>query len=281
MEKKIKKIFLGLGLSCIILGGILILVGVIFGGKMSGDKKDVSETHLVSEEINSIDIDADFDKVIIRKGEEFALNGKNVSENGFKSELSNGIWKITDSCENVFLKFPFFYVNDDDERDAVITITLPDTFVAENMNIKIGAGELEADALMAKQFELHMGAGEAKIDKLFIEENTVVKVGAGEVEVEDASLKESNLKCGAGEIILKGQMQGDSTVKCGTGSIVLDLSGEPDNYEYQVKSGIGGITINGESYTGACKVNTDKDTLYVMNLKCGVGEVAVNIKNNH
>lgn len=75
-------------------------------------------------------------------------------------------------------------------------------------------------------------------------------VGAGMAVVDNFTAQEADLECGAGQITAAGTIQGEGDIGCGVGEIVLTLMGKETDFIYNVDCGIGEVEIGGESFGG-------------------------------
>ena len=137
-----------------------------------------------------------------------------------------------------------------------ITVTLPEKQTFEDIDLKLSAGELNADQLNADELD--------------------VKTGAGEVFVKNFSAKEAKFKCGAGQMTGTGDVTESMDVKCGVGETDLKLKGKQEDYNYDLKCGIGEIQCGGRSYSGLGReVQLDNQASKKMNVECGIGQITI------
>lgn len=281
-KTKVKWLVL-LGIVLFVIGIIVTIFGILMGGSWSnigysGETKNIEETY---QGVEKIIIESDFGTVRIQEGETFSIKGMNVSKNGFSSKVKNGEWIIEDKNKSIFsllgIQIGLGYMGFNDHiGDTELVITVPENFKAEDLDIKIGGGELFASNLRTDDFQLKIGAGQGTISGLIVSGESEIKVGAGQITMEEVQLKDTELDCGAGEIEVKGDIQGDCEAKCGVGEIGLVLSGRKEDYNYDVKCGIGEIDIDGEEFSNEDKKAEDNNgTNYDFRLKCGVGRIYV------
>lgn len=124
--------------------------------------------------------------------------------------------------------------------DWLITIYVPENIRFEELDISLGAGNLNVDTISAERLNMRVGAGEAVIE---------------EFDVDDLS------------------------VSCGAGSISLTSSGKLEDYNYTVSCGIGSVNIGTDDYSGlASGTNMDYNASKEIEIECGVGEVLVDFE---
>lgn len=254
----LKKVLIFVGSGLIVIGVILAVLAFVFGGRFSdtfnGERINISTTY---ENIDSIVMNYRYGKLSIKEGDEFKIVADNVLKNSFTSSVENGVWTITDKKKIIL--FPFINDINLNDEDSVVTIYIPKYVKLENCDFVLGAGKIQADFLDTKIFK--------------------IKVGAGEVIINTLIATESTLECGVGSIKIDGEIIGDSKISCGIGEIVVSLKGNPKEYNYSVKVGIGKTIINGDVYSGVSdKKITNADAKSTFTLDCGIGKIELGIK---
>jgi len=260
-------IFIGSGL--IIIGVILAIVGFAFGGRLSinsciighnsddgtvqaGERINVTTAY---EEVKSIVIDYRVGAIYIKEGDEFKIVAENVSKDRFESSVTDGVWTVSDKKGGAYSLFNHFNLG---ANDSTVTLYVPKNSRLTDCNFEIGAGKIDVDQLDTKNF--------------------TIKVGAGEVVVKNLTTEEATLDCGVGSIKVDGEIRGDSTIKCGIGAIALSLKGDPDDYNYNIKVGLGKTNINGTVYSGISdKQITHDNAAGTFKLDCGIGAIDLTI----
>lgn len=93
-------------------------------------------------------------------------------------------------------------------KGTPITIYLPEGFSADKIDISVGAGELDAGTLRAREFELEVGAADVRIASLGFTEDADIEIGAGNAEI---GLTETwgsygyDMEAGLGDITVNGE----------------------------------------------------------------------------
>ena len=98
--------------------------------------------------------------------------------------------------------------------------------------------------------------------------------GVGSITLNQVRFEESDFDSGVGKLDVSGQLLGKTNVDCGVGEVELDLSGEVDDYGYNVDTGLGPIKLNGNKISG--KYNLDAQNQ--IKVDGGVGSVNIKIK---
>ncbi|MCP1102624.1 DUF4097 and DUF4098 domain-containing protein YvlB [Aequitasia blattaphilus] len=135
-------------------------------------------------------------------------------------------------------------------------ITIPQKLQLDEVDLELGAGQLQVNNLSAKEIHLEVGAGEGKLED-FQGDYVTIKNGAGRVEATGDATRNLDVETGVGEVVVG--VKGDST-----------------DYNYSVSSGIGEVRIGETSYGGIgsdgnVSNNSDRD----IKVECGVGKVAI------
>lgn len=191
-----------------------------------------TKTYEITSDIHSLDIEINAAEFTIEEADEFSVesNLKNLSV----SE-KDGVLKIVDKT-----RYSARY------NDAVLKLYIPKDITFEEANIKTGAGKVTAESLSANSFELKAGAGQVEFDSLEALTGADIKGGAGEIIIKDGNLNNLNLNLGAGRLDLTAALLGESDLKFGLGESDITLLGSKDDYKFEVKNGIGRITIDDE-----------------------------------
>ena len=137
-----------------------------------------------------------------------------------------------------------------------LEILLPDR-VLEEMELDLGAAELTADRLQARQFSLDIGAGAGTIQSLLTSEDASLDIDVGELTI--------------------GYFDGsDLELDCGTGQLSITVAGEEQGYNYDLECGIGSIDIGGSSYSGLSSSHSvGNGAARTISADCGMGAISL------
>jgi len=311
---KKKSIFLIIISSILGLGVILILVGLAFGGKVysfSIGRNKTESSESVSHElpaislsdtkdIQNLDFDLSANKIEVKNGKEFSVQGGRLSEN----TVENGVWTIKSYFSDYFYKFelfglslPFPRARNTKKDYEKITITLPQDIKLQDITITAAASELDIDLLNCETFDLDVSAGDVSIKSLFTD-TADISLSAGELDIDkyrilqsgdidckvgDLNLGEkkyakenlcSNLDvtCSVGDADVYGKLTNNSYITCSLGDITLYLAGGQSNYSVDHSSNsLGDITFNGES-----RMSSASDEIYgTLDVDCTLGDIDV------
>lgn len=282
-----------LAIIMIILGIALTMIGLGNGanvnslnispiryGKDTDMKFNIGE---VEADIHSIDIDVEYGEISIKEGELFQILTNENNNYDIKSSEKNGTWRITSKKEGVFNIFGFAIGRNDffgnHKRDK-ITIYIPKEYQAKNISIQLGAGKMTAEQLMADRIKLDVGAGKLEADRLYAYEQADMIVGAGQIQIGTIEAKSAEIDCGVGSIVIDGgSLTGKNKIDCGVGDVKIRLTGNPDDYNYYIDSGLGSVIINEEKYSLTSSTNRVNDRASSeFDIECGVGNIQLQIK---
>lgn len=126
-----------------------------------------------------------------------------------------------------------------------------------------------------EEAELDVRVGELYIQDIRANDLSV-DAGAGEVTIDNFDAQEVDFSCGVGLIQAVGTFAGDADIDCGVGEIDLTVGGAETDYNYDVRCGIGEVTVGGMSFDGfvrnrSIQNNAPQD----INIDCGIGEVTL------
>lgn len=294
-----------LAVALIGIGIILTIIGIMNGGnsnrlnigpvhlkpKLNFKNSELSSTSntedkevVISEveDIHSIDIDIDYGDVVIQEGKAFQIYTNSNNSKDLKVKQENGIWKIESDKEYNFNIFGISIGNHgiSHHNSGRITIVIPKDYRAKKIKMELGAGKVTADQLRADNISLDVGAGTLRVDTLYAYESANMIVGAGEIYVDIIEAMNADIDCGVGSIkVDNGSLAGKNRIQCGVGNVELRLSGNQEDYNYYVDSGIGNVIINEEKYsmTSSTKRTNDSSTSE-FDIECGVGNVNIQIR---
>lgn len=279
-----KRVMISLCFGAIGIGILLVILGFSLGGmdygRFYGIRAGEDSMNMEYSDVKKINFEIDYGKLEIKNGDRFYVEATNIDEELFHSEVSSqGELKLSYKVRNRFLNWginvPFTQGN---EIMPTFYVTLPDGILFEEVRLKMGAGTAAVDSMEGEKVTVSMGAGRMMISDIKSENELVMTVGAGEITADTIAAREIKADCGAGKIDIAGAVQSGGRISCGVGSVKMDLKGKTDDYGYLVSTGIGKVTINGESYKGTSRVKVNNNSENIFNLDCGVGTIHLKIQ---
>ena len=170
--------------------------------------------------------------------------------------------------------------NNDSTR---ITIAIPrgmedETHMLREILLKQDAGAISVDMpLTAVEINITVNAGECDAQsKLTALETLKLDVGAGEMDMKELEAPELFLSAGVGQLDVDRMTADDIIIDCGVGSIDATAVGRENDYNYDITSNVGSVSIDDEDYDGlGVSREIDNGADKRMQIDCGVGTVDV------
>lgn len=156
----------------------------------------------------------------------------------------------------------------------------------EDVDIKVGAGNITLDQLAAKKMDIQCGTGEMTAGTLS-GENISIQIGTGEVKADTISASEKcSVESGTGDISLSSYEGNDLDLNCGLGEISVTAAGKPSLYDYELNCVAGEVRINhhlnesvhhhDEESGPGCHIKVDNQADHRIRLQCGLGDIELN-----
>ena len=264
-----------------------------FAENFQGDKDDndgdvVSGTAAVlpDQDIQELKIKIGAGKVLIQEGGEFALSIRKNSNNAkIKSKVKDGVWKIEEEGNWNFdfslkdLKNIAKKMRKGMKKGVSILITVPMGFQADKIDIKVDAGKVVAQTLLAEEADFEVSAGTIEIEDLTVTEELDLHVGMGKVDISNGSIHDLDLDCDMGKVSLQGILTGENKIDCNMGTVQLKLENSASDYSFFAENDMGTVNINGENYSGfsSKEKQGDGDTKVELDVNMGTIEVTTDI----
>lgn len=261
-QKAIKYAAMALAILTVsIISGIFGVFGMatnLFGTSTEKDMK----TYEISETVTSLDLDiiaADFS---IEAGDELrvASNLKNISV-----KVKNGKLIVEDETHNWF----------GNSQKGKLVLYIPENFEFEKALISTGAGNVFMENLTAEQLILKLGAGKVDIENLVTKTKTEIDGGAGEITIQNGTLQNLDFDSGVGEVNFEAAVLGKSEISVGVGETNITLIGTKEDYEINIKKGLGQVTVDGQKFTDNSRYGTGENEIEI---NVGVGSIYVSFK---
>ena len=271
-------ICLGIGVLILIIfsatGGWNVVKGTWNNSSSSLSSEDISKDF--DGDIHSLNLDFSYGNITIESGDKFSLQADNVVEGSLKViEVKNGVLTIRQELGQSWSVFGFnFNVNPGTNYNfqSHITLTVPEDFEAEDFELSTGAGNVKIQGFHAQKAKFDLGAGNTNVNE-FSAEKISVSTGAGNLEMSDVQLNDLDIDSGVGNTTVDGIVTGDCDFDCGVGNMTLNLTGDIDDYNFDIDRGVGKVRINGESWERKHTDGAENN----FNINSGVGSVDVNI----
>lgn len=125
-------------------------------------------------------------------------------------------------------------------------------------------------------FKVSLGAGS------FMTKNIAISCKAAFIDVSAGNLVLGNVRggnwtlhCGAGNMELTGTATGNCNIDCGMGRIAMNLTGNPEQYSFAGRVGLGEISFNNTKRSGVGNIDCNERMENHFSVNCGMGQVAI------
>lgn len=307
-------------LSVTIIGSILM---AIFGlsahlsnqTASTEERKTITKSYTTEEiaeqEITSVLIDCSA-KINVLSGTELKIEAQNVTDE-YEISVSNHTLRLKDTKTGFFFfRFGFFPFTELDE--PVVTVTVPESFIAKEFSIDSGSGKVTVEDIDVDSLLVDGGSGRISISSLVSEylsiesgsgsvevnnctaERSKLNGGSGSIDVTDCSLgrlvldtgsgdaglkriaaNDMKVESGSGSISFSGTVTGDSTVDTGSGSVSFQLTGSASDYKITLDSGSGNLWLNGDRKGDG---TYGKNKAGSIELETGSGDVTIDFEED-
>ena len=277
---KSMKIIIVIGIVFILCGGIFFGAAYAFGERYIDSKtEDRSEIFKLSsiEKLDIRDSVANINFLKNNNGDEILVEAKNVISDELTCESSGNTLKISYNPRAVkfgFISFPSWIFNWN-TKIPEINIYIPESKIFDDVYIGGGVGTTQIEILNTKYLTLSGGVGNVKA-KNIVTENLRIDGRVGTTDIDAVINGETKIGGGVGTIKISGEADGDMTINGGVGTITLNLSGDMNEYSFNVNRGLGSIKFNGNEIGD----NPSRTTGGKYNVKIdgGVGDMNITIK---
>jgi hypothetical protein len=270
-QKLIKNIAIGFAIvvAISIVGGIISMIGffVNIGSGRGAEKADY--VYEITEEVTSISIDHEIGTLSIQTGDRFLVEAESVGKD-FKCQVSNGTLVISENGKNSFFSIGF----NSKGLKTKITITIPEDFSANKVNINAGAGNINITNLTTEYLKINGGAGNIKANDIWANK-VELDNGVGNMNFINVVLNDVDLDGGVGNVNITGIMTGKNDIDAGVGNIDISLEGKIDDYNLSVSPGLGRVSVNGTKQ-GEIK-NSSSGAEHSIKVDGGVGNIDIDI----
>ncbi|MBP5520402.1 MAG: hypothetical protein J6X84_07480 [Treponema sp.] len=209
--------------------------------------------------VKSLSVDIGAAECVIIEGSKYCIETRGLLQESLNCYLNKEGGLVVSNARRFNLNFWSH-----DRRSRIvprILLTVPKNAELDKLRIAVGAGRL-----ISKTLSVHCESGN-------------IDVGAGNLVLDGIFGGRVDMRCGMGNFELNGSVSGNINLDCGMGSVELNLKGNPNDYSYDAKVGLGYFCFNGEQRSGVCKVYNNERKQNHFSVNCGMGSVEVKIHN--
>lgn len=268
--KKSTKIILTVGISLLIIGFLMSLVAFLMGitpfyiWKSVRDRNTVvypsGENNFIwsstEQNIRNLHIELGQTELHIIPGDSFVFTADRKIDSIAVTGDTLHI-KHTEKDSETFGLFKS-YLFEKEIPPLKATLTVPYNVFFENITLEIGMGEFESKMpLKCKR--------------------STINVGLGSCSLEDFSVTDYfETECDMGSLTIQGTIDGTSKIQCGMGTVELITQGNPDDYNYKTKVGMGSIQIGDKTFEGLSNKERFSSTAKnYLDIDCGMGSIII------
>jgi len=163
-----------------------------------------------------------------------------------------------------------------DNWEGTVILYVPEEYRFDEVEIKIGAGEVYFYGLRAKEASLEVGAGSMNIEDVQVEQTVSAHVGAGMIGMYEMEAGELDVEVGMGEFYATGTVDGDLDAECAMGNVEIGLAGSEEDYNYHLKGSMGNVQVGDYSSAGFSKEKKiDNDAGRTVDVECSMGNITI------
>lgn len=292
MSKRIKAALVT-GLVCIGVGAGLTIAAAAMGGTLSMASVEWGPDRWMRNwAVDKVQLS---NKDMKELGDPLKLNAADIKKLDFSLSGNELVVKSTDTSEITVTvskngaKYLTIDADGDtldiiDERDITnysrlkavqIVLEVPKDHCFSDVELEIGAGSVNIDRLETMSMDLEGGIGSMEVQQLIVHEKLDAQMGVGNLLIRQAQLGASDIRCGIGSVELKScELTDDADITGGVGEVRIALAAEKEDYNYELRGGIGELILFGTNY-GSLDTDTDIDNgaQYTISLKSGIGKI--------
>ena len=214
-----------------------------------------------AEDITELKISIGGAALYIKESEDRSFGVKKEGIGKYQYYESNGVLYLEGNKKNVI------------KNNEKIYLYIPAGMNFERVTIEVGGGLVEAGELNADVIDVEAGAGMITSDKINCRSLTV-DIGAGKATLKGIEAEEMDMSVGVGHVYTKGNITKKIEVDCEMGAVEMVLAGAEKDYNYEVNSEAGGITIGGRIYNSLVEdTYIDNDAPRECILDCAMGSI--------
>lgn len=198
-------------------------------------------------------------EVVFISGNTFSFETRGISLENFVCHLSSDGTLTVNNRKKIYIE-GFWNHGKKSRIIPRILVTVPHDFNLNSLKIAIGAG-----SIITKSIKLNC-------------ESASFDVGAGNLVLDSISGGKISFRCGMGNLSFTGKLAEQCNIDCGMGNINLSLVGNPEDYSYDVKLGLGVFKINEEKKVGAGRYQSQNSKSNHFSANVGMGNLTITLK---
>ncbi|MCI8441590.1 MAG: DUF4097 domain-containing protein [Provencibacterium sp.] len=226
----------------------------------------------ISGTLQKLDIELSGGRLQLLQGEEASLQIGKKLQPYMRCEQQEDTLILRDTLNEKWWKS----FHDWGDTGYMVTLVLPKEGY-ESVHVSLGVGEGNLQGLTADKLTVYSGAAEMCLQEISAGD-LEISSGAGEVSAYGIyTTRSADIGCGVGEFSLAGDLRGKVFISGGIGEMSLQLAGAQEDYSISANSGIGQVSVGGETvsmFTGGIKQERE-NAENRLDISCGVGEIDI------
>ncbi len=156
-----------------------------------------------------------------------------------------------------------------------IILSVPAGAYFREVDIEIGAGQMELVSLQADKIDATVGAGELLMNG--VQAGVLsAETGMGNLSASDMYVREASLMAGMGGCNYVGTIENKLEAECDMGSMEITLNGKKSDYSYEVECSAGEVNIDGSVVTNFLSERSIHNGGHKMcELECNMGNITL------
>ncbi|NLJ96968.1 MAG: DUF4097 domain-containing protein [Clostridiales bacterium] len=274
-QRVIKYVAIGFAvlLTVVIISGAASLISIIVSPINSRSKEIIDYEQVFLDKIENLEINSRYSKLIVRPGGQFKVEASNVSDD-FKVESRYGTLIVEES--NFINRFFNFNFGKFSNREATITVYVPNDFMANRIDIDSGVGNVLLEDLSTDKLIINAGVGDIRGTNITAKE-VEANGGVGNIDFTSVNFSDIEFNSGVGDVKLAGIISGKSEFECGIGDVEIDIKGSREDYALDIDSGMGRIRVNGNKISSNYIDNFKSDN--TIRIDGGIGNVDIDFND--
>lgn len=209
----------------------MILLSVLLLTGCEDVAEPVDSVTKITEGVSVLELEIGAADVHVREGEQFRVE----TDNPFiKVTLRNGVLTLREEPHAA------------DLESSKLVIEYPAGTSFREVEMDLGAGRLEIDALICGELDLDLGAGKTEIHSLTVTDSADISGGAGEILIHSGEIRNLDLELGVGSGVITALLTGSAEIDAGVGNLELNIPAPETDYTMKVTTGLGGVYLDGQ-----------------------------------
>lgn len=162
-----------------------------------------------------------------------------------------------------------------DAWDCRITLYLPRDYRFHEVEVELGAGQMDFGTLYADSASLEVGAGQITVYDRAEVSNLEVSVGVGSIDLGTLEADELEVEVGMGAfVVTEADIRRGADVNCSMGSVDMTVRGRESDFNYELECAMGAINLGEWEYAGlGQEKKIDNGASREVKLECSMGYI--------